>query len=141
MACRNVPLALAWAVQPLHPSLREWPRLPSTARIGRAHSYHARSASKEGTWPVPPDPSQAARYASKRDNGLSFTSYTGGVRGRTGWSAAGLAVTPPPFLIASYSPSATPASTGKTASRRRCPIPLPHSAPGAASCPAHSLRH
>jgi len=28
--------------------------LPSTARIGRAHSDRARSASKEGTWPLPP---------------------------------------------------------------------------------------
>ena len=33
---------------------RECPRLPSTARIERAHSYRARSASKEGTWPLPP---------------------------------------------------------------------------------------
>jgi hypothetical protein len=35
-------------------SLREWPRLPSAARIGRAQFYRARSASKEGTWPLPP---------------------------------------------------------------------------------------
>ena len=32
---------------------RERPRLPSTARIERAHSDRARSASKEGTWPLP----------------------------------------------------------------------------------------
>src|SRR5437773_7480763 len=38
----------------LYLSLREWPRLPSTARIGRAQFYRARSASKEGTWPLPP---------------------------------------------------------------------------------------
>ena len=38
----------------LHRSSREWPRLPSTARIERAHSYRARSASKEGAWPLPP---------------------------------------------------------------------------------------
>jgi hypothetical protein len=31
----------------------EWPRLPFTARIERAHSYRARSASKKGTWPRP----------------------------------------------------------------------------------------
>jgi len=37
-----------------HISIRERPRLPSTARIGRAHSYRARSASKKGTWPFPP---------------------------------------------------------------------------------------
>jgi hypothetical protein len=29
-----------------------WPRLPSTARVERAHSDRARSASKEGTWPL-----------------------------------------------------------------------------------------
>ena len=28
-------------------------RLPFTARIERAHSYRARSASKKGTWPLP----------------------------------------------------------------------------------------
>jgi hypothetical protein len=33
--------------------LGEWPRLPFTARIERAHSYRARSASKKGTWPLP----------------------------------------------------------------------------------------
>jgi len=32
----------------------EWPRLPSTARMERAHSYRARTASKEGTWLLPP---------------------------------------------------------------------------------------
>ena len=41
-------------LHPLHLSLREWPRLPFTARIERAHSYRARSASKKGTWPLPP---------------------------------------------------------------------------------------
>ncbi|MEY4705370.1 MAG: hypothetical protein RL042_1575 [Nitrospirota bacterium] len=34
--------------------LKEWPRLPFTARIERAHSYRARSASKKGTWPLLP---------------------------------------------------------------------------------------
>src|SRR5437016_11975611 len=48
----------------LYLSLGEWPRLPSTARIGRAQFHRARSASKEGTWPLPPHPSQAARCAS-----------------------------------------------------------------------------
>ena len=37
---------------------REWPRLPVTARIERAHSYRARSASKKGTWPLPLLPPQ-----------------------------------------------------------------------------------
>src|SRR6185503_17091246 len=32
---------------------REWPRLSFTARIGRAHSDRARSASKNGAWPLP----------------------------------------------------------------------------------------
>ena len=31
----------------------EWPRLPFTARIERALSECARSASKKGTWPLP----------------------------------------------------------------------------------------
>ena len=39
---------------PLHLSLREWPRLPFTARIERAQLHHARSASKKGTWSLPP---------------------------------------------------------------------------------------
>ena len=33
--------------------LEEVARLPFTARIERAHSYRARSASKKGTWPLP----------------------------------------------------------------------------------------
>ena len=37
----------------LYFSLGEWPRLPFTARIERAHSYRARSASKKGTWLLP----------------------------------------------------------------------------------------
>jgi len=40
----------------LHIDQRERPRLPFTARIERAHSYRARSASKKGTWPLPPHP-------------------------------------------------------------------------------------
>jgi hypothetical protein len=38
----------------LHLSLMEWPRLPFTARIERAPFHRARSASKKGTWPLPP---------------------------------------------------------------------------------------
>jgi hypothetical protein len=52
----------------LHLSLKERPRLPFTARIGRAHSYRARSASKKGTWPLLPFPSKLARYLY-RDGG------------------------------------------------------------------------
>ncbi len=37
----------------LYLSLGERPRLPSTARIGRAPFDRARSASKEGIWPFP----------------------------------------------------------------------------------------
>jgi hypothetical protein len=48
----------------LYHSLGEWPRLPSTARIGRAQFHRARSASKKDTWPLPPHPSEAARSAS-----------------------------------------------------------------------------
>jgi hypothetical protein len=39
-------------------SLGEWPRLPFTERIERAHSYRARSASKKDTWPLPAHPSE-----------------------------------------------------------------------------------
>ena len=38
----------------LYLSLGEWPRLPFTARIERAPFHRARSASKKGTWPLPP---------------------------------------------------------------------------------------
>jgi hypothetical protein len=34
--------------------LREWSRLPFTARIERLSFHRARSASKKGTWPLPP---------------------------------------------------------------------------------------
>ena len=40
--------------QSLYLFLGEPARLPFTARIERAHSYRARSASKKGTWPLPP---------------------------------------------------------------------------------------
>jgi hypothetical protein len=49
----------------LYLPLEEWPRLPSTARIERAQFHRARSASKEGTWPLLPHPSEAERCASK----------------------------------------------------------------------------
>jgi hypothetical protein len=49
----------------LYLPLGEGPRLPSTARIERAQFHRARSASKEGTWPLPIHPSEAARCASK----------------------------------------------------------------------------
>ena len=48
----------------LYLPLGEWPRLPSTARIERAPFHRARSASKEGTWPLPAHPSEVARCAS-----------------------------------------------------------------------------
>ena len=48
----------------LYLSWREWPRLPFTGHIERAHSYRARSVSKKGTWPLLPHLSQAARCAS-----------------------------------------------------------------------------
>jgi hypothetical protein len=107
------------SIPPLLLSKGEWPRLPSTARIGRAQFHRARSASKEGTWPLPPDPSEPARCTSKR-------AYR---------------VTPPPSSAASCFLLAPPASTGRSASLRHCPIPLPRTVPDAASCPAHCLRH
>jgi hypothetical protein len=39
-----------------------------TARIERAQFHRARSASKKGTWPLPPHPSEAARCASTEDH-------------------------------------------------------------------------
>jgi hypothetical protein len=44
-------------------SLEEWPRLPFTARIGRAQFHRARSASKKGAWPLLPLPSKLARFS------------------------------------------------------------------------------
>ena len=41
-------------------------KTPSTAHIERAQFHRARSARKEGTWPLLPHPSKAARCASKR---------------------------------------------------------------------------
>ena len=65
---RDVLVARSRAFQLAKPRFREWPRLPFTARIERAHSYRARSASKEGTWPLPPHLSEAARCASTEDH-------------------------------------------------------------------------
>jgi hypothetical protein len=64
----DVPLARRGPSNPLYLSLREWPRLPFTARIGRAQFHRARSASKKDTWPLPPHPSEAARCASPEDH-------------------------------------------------------------------------
>ncbi len=44
--------------------------LPSTARIGRAHSDCARSASKEGTWPRPSPALWAGIGLSAKSNGF-----------------------------------------------------------------------
>ncbi len=48
--------------------LREWPRLPFTARIERAQFHRARSASRKGAWSLPSRPSKLARSFS-RDEG------------------------------------------------------------------------
>jgi hypothetical protein len=60
--------AFCFLLTPSHLSLgREWPRLPFTARIERAHSYRARSASKKGTWPLPTSsPSSPAQQNNAR---------------------------------------------------------------------------
>ena len=42
--------------------------LPFTARIERAQFHRARSASKKGTWPLPPHPSETARCTSTGDH-------------------------------------------------------------------------
>ena len=49
---RGYPSHLLLSFSPLHPQ-GEWPRPPLTARIERAPSERARSASKKGTWPLP----------------------------------------------------------------------------------------
>ena len=49
----------------LNISLKEWPRLSLTARIKRPQLHRGGSASKKGTWPLPPHPSEAARCASR----------------------------------------------------------------------------
>src|SRR5437879_9689902 len=51
----------------LYFSLGEWPRPPFTARIERAQFHRARSASKKGTWPLPPHPSETAGCTSTGD--------------------------------------------------------------------------
>jgi hypothetical protein len=48
--------------------------MPFTARIERAQFHRARSASKKGTWPLPPHPSEAARCASTGDQQASSPS-------------------------------------------------------------------
>ena len=73
--CRNDPQGAAhkWCLTPWltrTPFLREVARLPFTARIERAHSDRARSASKKGTWPLTPHPSETARSASRRTTRL-----------------------------------------------------------------------
>jgi hypothetical protein len=68
LARRDVPLARARALNSLDLYLGERPRLPFTARIERAPFHRARSASKKGTWPLPPHPSEAARCASTEDH-------------------------------------------------------------------------
>ena len=58
----------------LHVLQKEWPRLPFTARIGRAHSYRARSASKKGTWLLLPI---LLRGSFRKHRGLSALTIPG----------------------------------------------------------------
>ena len=67
LARQDVPLARARAFHYLSLPLGEWPRLPFTARIERPLLYRGGSASKKGTWPLLPHPSEAARCASTED--------------------------------------------------------------------------
>ena len=53
-ARRDVPFTRRGPLPILLSLVREWPRLPFTARIERAQFHRARSASKKGTWPLPP---------------------------------------------------------------------------------------
>ena len=61
---------LSFSSIPLSQYWKEWPRLPSTARMERAHSDRARSASKEGTWPRPSPALWAGIGLSAKGNGL-----------------------------------------------------------------------
>jgi hypothetical protein len=76
---RDVPVNLLGLISlPNLYSGREWPRLPFTARIERAHSDRARSASKKGTWPLPLRPFFSIllglfdRFVDERSVGLCF---------------------------------------------------------------------
>src|SRR6185503_12167655 len=60
------------SISPPYQSQGEWPRLPFTARIERAQFHRARSASKKGTWPLPPILLRARVARAKETNGLPF---------------------------------------------------------------------
>jgi len=55
-------------LQIFHFALREIARLSFTARIERPPLHRGGSASKKGTWPLPLNPSEAARCASTEDH-------------------------------------------------------------------------
>ena len=74
-------------------------RLSFTARIERAQFQRARSASKKGTWSLPPHLSEAARCASTKDHQAPS----------------------PPLLLCSSAP-------GANAQRGVVPIPISSSA-------------
>ena len=48
------------------PLVKEWPRLPFTARIGRAQFHCTRPANKKGTWPLLPHPSEGSALREQR---------------------------------------------------------------------------
>ena len=110
-------------------SLREWPRLPFTAHIGRARSHRARSASKKGTWPLPsPSPSSPISFQEgdlvnpqlRASNEHILIVRVPRARGRPGH--------PPPLL--NLRPSADyPLFRGTTAPQRRS-LSQAHSAAG-----------
>jgi hypothetical protein len=67
-ARRDALFSLARAFKSSSSLVKGVTRLSFTARIERAQFHRARSASKKGTWPLPPHTSEAARCASTEDH-------------------------------------------------------------------------
>src|SRR6267143_4517761 len=87
------------------PLFREWPRLHFTARIERAPFHRARSASKKGTWPLPPHPSKLAHFSPLAGGvDLGAQPPAAGSLHRAGCEAGwvGRRQDPRPFLIGDY---------------------------------------
>ena len=96
----------------LYLSIEEWPRLPSTARIGRAPFHRARSASKEGTWPLLLHPSKLACFL--------FTGWPG--RSSNARVQRGPSATARCASTEDHQPSSRPLS-GSEAQRHPCSFP------------------
>jgi len=74
---KGVAKAALYCAQHSHPPNPE--RAMTRSFPKRAQLYRARSASKEGTWPLPPHPSQAARCASTEDHQAPYPNPTSSI--------------------------------------------------------------